>query len=126
VITRRARRTGSRLGRPSRWAWASDRLSGRTAVQKGHGDGSEGLSCNVGTTAGLGEGRDQQGRPASRTPRGCGREGVPGPKPDKPDKLFSSARYGRTVSFPMRGGSGLSGLSGFNGCLWADPTKTAE
>jgi hypothetical protein len=51
------------------------------------------------TTARLGEGRHQQGCPDNRPPWGFGQEVSQGHKPDKPDKLFSSACNGENGLF---------------------------
>jgi hypothetical protein len=107
--------TGSRLGMPSRTVLASGTASRRAADQKGHRDGSEGLPCPV-RTARQGERRPQQGCPDCR-PRGAliGR---------RPRATSRTSRTGSTVSSPVRGGSGLSGLCGFNSCLWGGPPKS--
>ena len=117
--------TGSRLGKPSRTVWASERLSGRAAGQKGHEDGSEGLCCAV-RAARLGERRHQQGCLGDQ-PRGA----LVGRGPRATSRTSRTGRFPprgnrSTVSSPTRGGSGLSGLSGFNSCLWAGPPKIVD
>jgi hypothetical protein len=59
-------------------------------------------------------GTSKVAQPAGRRATVVGR----GPSATSRTSRFPPRVTGRTVSFPMRGGSGLSGLSGFNDCLW--------
>jgi hypothetical protein len=80
------------------------------------------ISCGLARVRETVAQRHERGCLDSRPASGLWWEGFQG---HKPDKAFPSARNAETVllsfSSPMRGGSGLSGLSGFNSCLWVWP-----